>query len=271
MRSCLLLATLWLTGCTTARPYILLEPNDRRYTEAELCAMAREGRDPHVSLWYSAEELDWIARRYVADHRVDFDLRGTSAVVWVPRRGDYLARVEYFRDLGKPVLSVYIGFGGQVLRHDIAIAVAQSPKPAIGADRGGGIVYLWPSVARAPPRPLNGHTLGQRRSPNIRRQRSKFSDPRAWGQLMVGTRFQYRTSQVLFVVTALAIVAMFLAGSKRAPHDVGWWINFVCICVFVLNAVIILMLRVLRALMPPTDDARGFEVVTTKDGGAAAD
>jgi hypothetical protein len=28
-----------------------------------------------------------------------------------------------------------------------------------GADRGGGVFYFWPSVARVPPRPLNGITL----------------------------------------------------------------------------------------------------------------
>ena len=32
-------------------------------------------------------------------------------------------------------------------------------SPVAGADRGGGILYLRPGVARAPPRPLNGVTL----------------------------------------------------------------------------------------------------------------
>lgn len=78
----------------------------------------------------------------------------------------------------------------------------------------------------------------------------------------------------MFIVFALVIVVMFLAGSKRAPHDSGWWINFGCMCVFVFNGVLLwplMLLRALRAWVPPMDDTRGFEVVTKKDAGAAAD
>ena len=48
-------------------------------------------------------------------------------------------------------------------------SAAVRPLPAIGADRGGGIVLSWSNVARAPPRPLNGITLGDRTFMRIQR------------------------------------------------------------------------------------------------------
>ena len=133
MRHILLFIVLCLAACSTDRPIILLEPDTRSYTLDQLSAMEAEGRPLHVSHWWTAEELDWVARSYADREGLDFSFNGVTVMIWVPRNADFLARVEYFRELGKPVLSVWIGFGGDVLRHSTPTAI-DGPMPVQESD-----------------------------------------------------------------------------------------------------------------------------------------
>ena len=119
---CLSLAIL-LIGCRNERPVMLLEPNDRSYTVDELQAMGRAGRPVHGTNWYSAEELDWIARDYAATQHIDFNFQGTSALIWVSRKTEYLATLEYGHRIGEPVLIIEIGLDGRVRKHLLATAI----------------------------------------------------------------------------------------------------------------------------------------------------
>ena len=117
--TCLLL----LAGCTSSKPEMVLEGERQSIPHDDVQAMRRRGRDIHASLWFSAAELDQIAREYARRQRIDFNFSGVETVIWVPRSRDYLARVQYSSGIGQPVLLVTIGWDGTVRDHLRAIAV----------------------------------------------------------------------------------------------------------------------------------------------------
>jgi hypothetical protein len=117
------LSLLGIAGCAANGPVMLLEGERKSLMEDEARAMRRGGRDVHPSLWYSAKELDWIARDYARRRGIDFRFSGVETQIWVPRTRDCLARVEYSSGIGHPVLSVTIGWDGTVREHRRAIAI----------------------------------------------------------------------------------------------------------------------------------------------------
>jgi hypothetical protein len=89
-----------------------------------------EGDAPGTSgsiTWYSAADLDHIARQYVRAKNIDFSFSGTQARFRVPRERDrdVMARGSCSSRMGKPVLSVEIGWDGYVRKHAIAVAVCE--------------------------------------------------------------------------------------------------------------------------------------------------
>jgi hypothetical protein len=114
---------LLISGCGDRAPVVLLEGERRTLTQDEEQSMRRHGREVRPGLWYDAKELDWIARDYARRQKIDFAFSRVDTQIWVPRSRDYLARVEYSSGVGKPVLSVTIGWDGSVVDHYKAIAV----------------------------------------------------------------------------------------------------------------------------------------------------
>lgn len=86
-------------------------------------SMESMGRKPHATLWYTADELDWLARDYAARRGIDFDFKGAEVLVWIERDSEYLARVEYLQGLHEEMLSVWISRDGLAVKSQIAIAV----------------------------------------------------------------------------------------------------------------------------------------------------
>jgi hypothetical protein len=72
---------------------------------------------------YSALELDRIARTYVMDNKVPFDLQDTARNIWVQTDGSpVIAKVFFSGGTGRPVLQVDIDREGSVKRHLITPA-----------------------------------------------------------------------------------------------------------------------------------------------------
>ena len=114
---------LLIVGCTSPKPEMLLEGEREAMWHDDVQAMRRRGRAIHSSLWFSAAELDQIARDYARRQRIDFKFSGVETVIWVPRSRDHLARVQYSSGIGQPVLLVTIGWDGIARDHLQAIAV----------------------------------------------------------------------------------------------------------------------------------------------------
>ncbi len=74
--------------------------------------------------WYSALELERIARGYVESKKADFRFEGAELNIWVNTDGGkVLADVYWSRGIGKPSLHVEIGRNGKPIRYDIKIAI----------------------------------------------------------------------------------------------------------------------------------------------------
>lgn len=90
-------------------------------------------RDPHEYMfvagdgykaWYSALELEQIARRYADEHKLEFTFEGTEKMVWVKTDGGrVLANVAYSSGVGQPILYIAIDRHGRVINHDIGTAI----------------------------------------------------------------------------------------------------------------------------------------------------
>ena len=75
--------------------------------------------------WYSALELEQIARTYAQTQKLDFKFEGTEKSVWVHTDGGkVLAEVWFKAGGGRPTLQVHIGRKGNVLKHKIVVAGA---------------------------------------------------------------------------------------------------------------------------------------------------
>jgi hypothetical protein len=73
--------------------------------------------------WYSALELERIARGYAESKKADFSFEGAELNIWVKTDGgEVLADVYWSRGIGKPVLHVEIGRDGKPTRYDIKTA-----------------------------------------------------------------------------------------------------------------------------------------------------
>jgi hypothetical protein len=72
--------------------------------------------------WYSALELERIARSYAESKKADFRFEGTEMNIWVKTDGgNVLANVYWSKGIGKPMLHVEIGRDGKAIRHEITI------------------------------------------------------------------------------------------------------------------------------------------------------
>jgi hypothetical protein len=70
--------------------------------------------------WYSALELEQIARAYAKDKKLDFNLDTAEKNIWVHTDGGkVLAEVWFLSGPGKPYLQILIGRKGNVLKHKI--------------------------------------------------------------------------------------------------------------------------------------------------------
>ena len=111
-------------GCSKCpAPEMLLEGDRPSMLHDDAEAERRHGHPIHASLWFSAAELDSIARRYARERRIDFKFSGAEAQIWVPRSRDYLARVQYSSGIGHPVLWVIIAWDGSVREHGKGTAI----------------------------------------------------------------------------------------------------------------------------------------------------
>jgi hypothetical protein len=71
-------------------------------------------------LGYSAFELDEIARSYIKEKKVPFELDGTERNIWIQTDGSpTMAKVYFGSGPAHPTLQVDIGRDGKVKRHII--------------------------------------------------------------------------------------------------------------------------------------------------------
>jgi hypothetical protein len=90
--------------------------------EQEYMFVGGEGK----KAWYSALELEQIARAYAASQKLDFDVATAEKSVWVHTDGGkVLAEVWFSSGAGRPSLQVQIGRKGSVLKHKIEV----TPSP----------------------------------------------------------------------------------------------------------------------------------------------
>ncbi len=78
--------------------------------------------------WFSALELENLARDYVKRNEIDFDFADTEKTIWVSTSGGRILAEVFFipSRYGKPVLNVKIGRNGKVLGHSIGAKLCGS-------------------------------------------------------------------------------------------------------------------------------------------------
>ena len=78
--------------------------------------------------WYSALELENIAKNHIETNKIDFDFADTETAIWVSTSGGRILAKVYFTplDYGEPALDVRIGRNGKVVGYDIAPMVCGS-------------------------------------------------------------------------------------------------------------------------------------------------
>jgi hypothetical protein len=70
--------------------------------------------------WYSALELERIAKAYAKSKKLAFEFEGTEKNIWVNTDGGkVLAEVWFSSGVGRPALQIQIGRKGDVLKHKI--------------------------------------------------------------------------------------------------------------------------------------------------------
>jgi hypothetical protein len=89
-----------------------------------------QGEEPNVYVngagdrWYSATELERIARAYAKERKIQFSFEGTERSVWVNTSGsNIIASVSFSSGMGKPSLIVDIDRSGKVATNHLGIAV----------------------------------------------------------------------------------------------------------------------------------------------------
>jgi hypothetical protein len=75
--------------------------------------------------WYSASELEQIAKDYAKQKKIDFDFtKATERSVWIYTGGsNIIASVSFSSDFGKPAYIADIGRDGKVVTNRVGIAI----------------------------------------------------------------------------------------------------------------------------------------------------
>ena len=78
--------------------------------------------------WFSALELENLARDYVKTNKIDFDFTDSETTIWVSTGGGRILAEVFFSPprYGRPALNVEIGRNGKVLGHRIAAMLCGS-------------------------------------------------------------------------------------------------------------------------------------------------
>jgi hypothetical protein len=72
--------------------------------------------------WYSALELEQIARAYASSQKLEFDFASAEKSVWIHTDGGkVLAEVWFSAGATRPSLQIQIGRKGNVLKHKIEV------------------------------------------------------------------------------------------------------------------------------------------------------
>jgi len=74
--------------------------------------------------WYSASELEQIAKDFAKQKKIDFDFTNAGRSVWIYTGGsNIIARVSFASDFGKPVYTADIDRSGKVATNYVGIMV----------------------------------------------------------------------------------------------------------------------------------------------------
>lgn len=74
--------------------------------------------------WYSASELEQIAKEYAKQKKIDFDFSKAGRSVWIYTGGsNIIARVSFASDFGKPIYTADIDRTGKVAANYVGIMV----------------------------------------------------------------------------------------------------------------------------------------------------
>jgi hypothetical protein len=74
--------------------------------------------------WYSASELEQIAKDYAKQKKIDFDFSKAGRSVWIYTGGsNIIARVSFASDFGKPIYTADIDRTGKVATNYVGIMV----------------------------------------------------------------------------------------------------------------------------------------------------
>jgi hypothetical protein len=74
--------------------------------------------------WYSASELEQIAKDYARQKKIDFDFSKAGRSVWIyTGSSNILARVSFASDFGKPIYTADIDRNGKVATNYVGIMV----------------------------------------------------------------------------------------------------------------------------------------------------
>ena len=78
--------------------------------------------------WFSALELENLARDYVKTNKIDFDFTDSETTIWLSTGGGRILAEVFFSPsrYGRPVLNVKIGRNGKVLEHSIGAKLCGS-------------------------------------------------------------------------------------------------------------------------------------------------
>lgn len=79
--------------------------------------------------WYSASELEQIAKDYAKQRKIDFDFTKAGRSVWIYTGGsNIIARVSFASDFGKPIYIADIDRSGKVATNYVGITVGLPRK-----------------------------------------------------------------------------------------------------------------------------------------------
>ena len=78
--------------------------------------------------WDSPARLEFIAKTYAKEHKIDFDFAHTERHVYIEKRGtNTFATIAFYQGMGKLAFEADIDRGGKVLRHAVT-KVIEGPR-----------------------------------------------------------------------------------------------------------------------------------------------